>query len=102
MESNNFGIAEKNERCISSPITTYKLTREEIEKKYGPAEPSKGKNERVWPQVGEPNRYHPSKKASKKDTTYEEDDELVDEEVLDLDTSTGEVGAIDPRWPFDK
>lgn len=81
----------KDERCISGPVETYKLSREEIEKKYGPVEPPKERFKKVWPDVGEPNEYHISKKSH-----------ADEEEVLDIDLGLGEEDDMDPAWNFDR
>lgn len=82
------------EKIEQSPVISYKLPPDEIEKRYGPVQPPKSNKDNVWPKAGQPNLRR--KKAAPEEELPDEEevmDQLFDEE--DLFT---EEDYTDPEW----
>jgi hypothetical protein len=71
---------------LSGPVNVYHLSREEIEKQYGPVGPKVPTFCKGWPTSGKPNTRHIAKRLSA------EEDPQFEEEIFT------EEDYIDPEW----
>lgn len=86
---------------LSGEVTTYFLSPEEMEKRYGKSEPRKPRKHVGWPECGQPNMRHIARKASL-DIIDDDTEEVDPEEEIDLDEIERiESGATEPTWGDD-
>lgn len=71
------------ERNLSGPVNVYHLSREEIEKQYGPVEPKVPTFSDGWPTSGKPNTRHIAKRVSPEEESQFEEEIFTEEDYID-------------------